>query len=354
MTLPLIPLRLADIVLNTLLYGIFLTINTVYIWLLCSKIGKQYSRTRGVSRLLGQPLFLGAVALFATITAHWICNIIRLFQAFEEGTVPLEYYLDFSQKIYATKMALILASVFFGDIIIVYRLWVVWNRKYYVILLPSFSIIGLAVGASGMTYELTKYEKGDDIFSSTTWVICEGVFSMITNVYSTGLIAWRIWETNRHCSAYRLNHAASNSLMAATAVFVESALLYSSFLVVYLVTHIAQHGIQSLLADCLPSVAGISFGLINLRCHLSRASRAASQEVTLPAAPVINLNRGFGGSTSHGGEGDRDGLGGDLAYPMQPSLAIHIATDVQSSEGWMHSQLEQPKSAPDAQHQQMV
>ncbi|KAL0063694.1 hypothetical protein AAF712_009386 [Marasmius tenuissimus] len=221
-----------------------------------------------------------------------------------------------------------------------------------------------------MTYELTKYEKGDDIFSSTTWVICEGVFSMITNVYSTGnnprfslslglpcpiagLIAWRIWETNRHSSTYRLNHAASNTLIAATAVFVESALLYSSFLVVYLVTHIAQHGIQSLLADCLPSVAGISFGLINLRCHLSRASRAASQEVTMPAAPVINLNRGFGGSTSHGGEGDRDGLGGDLAYPMQP-LAIHIATDVQSSEGWMHSQLEQPKSAPDAQHQQMV
>ncbi|KAJ8072563.1 hypothetical protein PM082_016122 [Marasmius tenuissimus] len=350
MPLPLIPLNLADIVINTFLYGIFFVLNTVSIGLLCSNDGQRPPRMKRVIRLLSQPMFLGAVALSVTITAHWICNVMRLFQAFEGRTTPLEYYADLSQKIYAVKTGLIMASVVSGDLIIVYRLWVVWNRKYSIILLPLLSVIGVAVGGSGITYELASYEKGKDIFSASAqaWVICEAIFTVLTNVYSTGLIAWRIWTTNRRCSAYRSKKTARSSyLTAVTAVLIESALLYSSFLIVFIATYIAKHRIESLIVDCLPPVAGISFGLINLRCHRARA-KAASQEPTVSAGPVIDLSRGFGVSTSSGAEGDRDGRG-DLAYPMQP-LAIHIAPDVQSSEAWTHgSQLERPKPASDSQ-----
>ncbi|KAL0063693.1 hypothetical protein AAF712_009385 [Marasmius tenuissimus] len=237
-----------------------------------------------------------------------------------------------------------MASIVSGDIIIVYRLWVVWNRKFSIILLPALSVVGVAVGGSGITYELANFEKGKDIFSSNAqaWVTCEGVFTVLTNVYSTSLIAWRIWSINRRSSTYRNQQTpGSNYLTAATAAFIESALLYSSFLLVFIVTYIAKHRIESLIADCLPPIAGISFGLINLRCHLSRA-KAASQEAAAPVGPLIDLSRGFGVSSSQGGQGG----GGDhdaLAYPMQP-LAIHIVTDVQTSEAWTHSRSERPKS----------
>ncbi|KAL0063692.1 hypothetical protein AAF712_009384 [Marasmius tenuissimus] len=50
---------------------------------------------------------------------HWICNVMRLFSAFEKGTVPLEYYADLSKTIYAVKTGLIMASIVSGDVIIV-------------------------------------------------------------------------------------------------------------------------------------------------------------------------------------------------------------------------------------------
>ena len=46
---------------------------------------------------------------------------MRLFEAFERGTVPLQYYADLSQKIYAVKTGLIMASIVSGDVIIVSR-----------------------------------------------------------------------------------------------------------------------------------------------------------------------------------------------------------------------------------------
>lgn len=69
MPLPLIPLNLADIVVNTFLYGIFFVLNTVSLGLLWSKVGQRCSRMQVMIQLLSQPMFLGAVALFATITA---------------------------------------------------------------------------------------------------------------------------------------------------------------------------------------------------------------------------------------------------------------------------------------------
>ncbi|KAK1233109.1 hypothetical protein PQX77_003749 [Marasmius sp. AFHP31] len=243
-----------------------------------------------------------------------------------------------------------MASIVSGDIIIdvvqVYRLWVVWNRKCYIILLPALSVVGVAVAGSGITYELANYEKGKDIFSSTaqTWVICEAVFTVLSN---------RMADLDDKPTLFRLQEQACvwvepfnscNSRLHRKRLALQE---HSSFLVVFIATYIAKHRIESLIADCLPPVAGISFGLINLRCHLSRA-KAASQEATAPVGPIIDLSR-FGGLTVDEGEGE--GGDDDLAYPMQP-LAIHIVPDVHPSpEVSTDSQLERPKSA-DAQRRQ--
>ncbi|KAL0579999.1 hypothetical protein V5O48_002002 [Marasmius crinis-equi] len=318
-----------DIVIHTFLYGISFVLTLVSIGLLCFPIHPigGSSRKKGAS-LLKKPMFIGALALFVTITAHWICNVLRLFQAmvhFKGGTAPLEYYADLSQTIYAVKTGLIMASIVTGDIMIIYRLWVVWNGKWYIILPPSLTAAGVAASGSGITYELTQYKAGVNIFTerAEAWVICESVFTVLTNVYCTGLIAWRIWTTNvRSVPQDSKRTSGSVHLTAAMVILIESAVLYSSWLIVFIATYTAKHPIESLIVDCLPPVAGISFGLINVRAHLSRA-RATYQEAA-SAMPSFHLSRFGNTATSSGGDEE-------LAYPMQPRPKIHFSSNATHS-----------------------
>ncbi|KAL0574105.1 hypothetical protein V5O48_007838 [Marasmius crinis-equi] len=340
MPLPLIPLNLADIVINTFLYGIFFILDTVSIALIWNS---PVRRRQSWRRVLRKPMFLGAIGLFVTITAHWITNVMRLFHAFERGTVPLEYYSDMSQDIYAVKTGLVMASIVSGDIMMIYRLWVVWNCRYLVIILPSLSVIGLAATGSGITWDLAHYKKGMDIFSgrAQVWVISEAVFTVLTNVYTTALIAWRIWQTNRRSLPHKPGPSpGSLHLTAAIIILVESAVLNTSFLITFIVTYIIHHRIEGLIVDCLPPIAGISFGLINIRCHLSRVRTASDQVLSAtPGSPEIPR---FGNVV----EGEGGGMGSDdvdvLAYPMQP-LAIHIVADTRSPEESTESQIDRPK-----------
>ncbi|KAL0579997.1 hypothetical protein V5O48_002000 [Marasmius crinis-equi] len=331
MPLPSIPLNLADIVINTFLYGIYFVLNLVSIGLLCFPIhptGGAFTQ-KGAS-LLKKPMFVGVLALFVTTTAHWICNVLRLFQAmvyFKGGDAPLEYYTDLSQTIYAVKTAFIMASIVAGDVMIIYRLWVIWNGQWYIILPPSLTAIAVAVSGSGITYELTHFKAGVSISTQRVqaWAICEGVFTVLTNVYCTGLIAWRIWMKDvcsiSHDSRWTLR---SMPLTAAVVILIESAVLYSSWLIVFIATYSAKHPIESLITDCLPAVAGIAFSLINVRAHLNRA-RATFQQAASTTVPSFRLGRLGNTPTS-------SGYGGELAYSMQPRPIICFDYDDALSE----------------------
>ncbi|KAL0579998.1 hypothetical protein V5O48_002001 [Marasmius crinis-equi] len=320
MALPLIPLNLADIVIHTFLYGISFVLTLVSIGLLCFPIHPigGTSTKKGVS-FVKKPMFIGALALFVMITVHWICNVIRLFQAmvhFKGGNAPLEYYADLSQTVYAVKTAFIMASIVAGDIMMIYRLWVVWNGQWYIILPPSLTAIAVAVSGSGITYELTQFKEGVSIFAqrAEAWVICQGVFTVLTNTYCTGLIAWRIWTNNVRSASRNLRRTSGPmQLTAAAVILTESAILYSSWLIVFITTYSAKHRIESLIADCLPPIAGISFSLINVRAHLTTA-RVAFQEAT-SAVPSFHLGRLGNPATNNGGDEE-------LAYPMQPRPGI--------------------------------
>ncbi|KAG7089641.1 hypothetical protein E1B28_011303 [Marasmius oreades] len=326
MTLPLVPLSLADIVINTFLYGIFFLLNLVSVWFICFPLRRRAERGPGFA-VLKKPMLIGALTLFVTVTAHWVCNVLRLFQAmiyFKQGTAPLEYYADLSQRLYPIKTGLIMASIFAGDIMIIYRLWVVWSCQYYIIILPSITLIGLAISGSGITYQLSHSMKGKNIFvsSAQAWVICEGLFTVLTNVYCTGLIAWRIWYTNRHSVPPGRDKSRPSStsrhLMAAMVIFIESALLYSSFLLVFIGTYVGKQHTESLIADCLPSVAGIAFSFINVRAYLFRVTSASQLPSTLPS---IRWH------TSRSNDNDVDE---ELPYPKQP-LAVRNVHPTESS-----------------------
>lgn len=263
-------------------------------------------------------MFLGAIVLFIGITGHWICTVMRLFAAqstYKGGKAPLEYYSDISQGVYAIKTGFLEASLIVGDAMLVYRLWKVWNMNYWVIIIPSSTLLGLIVCGVGLVNDFVHYPAGRSVFSSGTraWVLGTGLFTLVTNLYSSVLIAWPIWFTSRRTKSTGITRVVeSGNLTSILSIFIESALLYTSWTVVFIATYAAKSHIEAIIADCWAVMAGISFGLLNVRIGMGWGMDTSSSD-----SSIIPRFCNEGDSNPAGDE-DRD-----LAYPMQP-LAVHV------------------------------
>ncbi|ESK84285.1 hypothetical protein Moror_3758 [Moniliophthora roreri MCA 2997] len=315
-SVPVVSVSLANVAIESVLYGIFFVLNVGSTMLICFPLNgitcAKESISRRVQMAVKKPMFLGIIALFISITGHWICTVLRLFGAvvFSEGG-PLAYYEDLSQDLYTIKIGFIEASLIIADSMLIYRLWMIWSRNYCVIIIPILTLIGLIVCGVGGTNVFAHYVPGQSVFSSVTqaWVISDGIFTLLTNVYSSTLIGYRIWWTRRE-SRYSgaVQVGSGNNLSSALAIFVESALLYTTWTAVFIATYATESRVESVIADCWAVVAGISFCLINVRIGLGWARNPSVMVSTIAArqqAYEVNMGETW------------------LAYPMQP-LAIHV------------------------------
>ncbi|KAL0562931.1 hypothetical protein V5O48_019147, partial [Marasmius crinis-equi] len=145
------------------------------------------------------------------------------------------------------------------------------------------------------------------------WVVADVVLSVLTNTYSTTLIAWRIWVTHRANKQYGAVvsvRPGSTTLMAALAMFVESALLFSLWVLFFASLYGAKSSLESLAEDNIAVMAGIAFSLINVRIALERAKSLSSHNM---ATSVSRLQYNAFETVSTE----------DLAYPMRPRINIH-------------------------------
>nr|GAT51955.1 predicted protein [Mycena chlorophos] len=129
--------NLLGLTLSSLLYGIYLVLFLVYIYLgingtiARNAAGGGHSRTsRRIVKALKTPIFLASLALFLTATGTWILTIYRNFRGWipsnglpANPTVFFDANADISETI---QNALDALSLLIGDAMIIYRLWAVW------------------------------------------------------------------------------------------------------------------------------------------------------------------------------------------------------------------------------------
>ncbi|KAF7299449.1 hypothetical protein MIND_00894800 [Mycena indigotica] len=265
--IPLVPVNLATVALESCLYGAFMVLAITSISLL---------RARNVK--LSSPIFLGVVAMTSTITAHWILTVDRSFLAFlyfENGTSPLGFYGDLSQITEVVKTGFLMATLTIGDALIIHRLWIIWNRKFAVLIFPLSTLLGLTVCGVGITYQFTQYKPGQNVFLSEAgrWITSDAVFTLSTNIYSTGFITWRILKSSRAIKPFVGD---TSNLMSVLGIIVESAALYTTWSLFFFVTYQSGSNLQFNAVDCWPVMSGISCMLIHVRVGLGWAHKAES------------------------------------------------------------------------------
>ncbi|KAJ6511194.1 hypothetical protein C8R45DRAFT_402594 [Mycena sanguinolenta] len=171
--------------------------------------------------------------IFATIQTgvHW--TIIR--NAFvTHGTSPddtVNYLGQPSFTLIVLPATLLVANTFLADCVLIFRCYAVWNHDWRVIVLPVLSTIGgtvLGILTVVQTGDFIKYGGDSNAFVD----YARPYFSMclITTLLATVLIVFRIVWLTRDQSG-----TAFSGYRVIIEMVVESALLYSITLIIYIV-----------------------------------------------------------------------------------------------------------------------
>jgi len=124
---------------------------------------------------------------------------------------------------------LILVKFFLSDGIVLWRAWVLWDRRSILFLPPLiflfstlvFSVVGLGFAYEGFTRNLV-YDK--HMSYTLKWVLWG--FTISTNLWATCLIFVRAWQHRRSLHCQFSNESATSKAESALAFMVESGALY--------------------------------------------------------------------------------------------------------------------------------
>ncbi|RDX42094.1 hypothetical protein OH76DRAFT_1488944 [Lentinus brumalis] len=211
----------------------------------------------------------------------------------------------------------LMINVVIGDSIVWWRAWVLWPdnrvvRWVGVIMIFLTTISGAIdtsdacraqqwihmfnwVGGEGPVIANGGYRKGT-MFTADLWGIIFGLFSLLTNVVATTLIAYRVWEHRRIIALYLKGSSRRSQVERTLALLAESGLLYCVlcvFVELYQLGYVApalrdsafSYGFYYVMSGCLVPLVGMYPTLIIIVCAVDKSLYEKANEDS-----VANLN----------------------------------------------------------------
>ncbi|KAI0753728.1 hypothetical protein C8Q74DRAFT_1306594 [Fomes fomentarius] len=321
------PLPRAELIalfLESLLFGAFAVLYFISIWILMYR-ERHHGRTK-----LHKWMLATGTAMFVLAIAHLCFDVQRAIAGFiTHGGTPtgtLDFYNQLSNPTHVGKSVIYATQTLVGDSFVTYRMYVVWNRMSFIVVLPILLLIATGVAGYGICYQLTQVTGTGAIFESklVPWITSFFSLSLTTNVLATMLITGRIVWSNHRVRKYRAGYASALTHWGVVETIVQSAAIYSAALISLLATYLAGSNGQYVCLDSLQPLIGIVFTLIIIRVGLNETTSESSR-----GAPVGADSHISGAPVHHPAQFQQ--------YPMRP-LAINVSVsktrDRSSLEGF--------------------
>ncbi|PPQ74298.1 hypothetical protein CVT24_001334 [Panaeolus cyanescens] len=188
-----------------------------------------------------------------------------------ESTLPPSLsILDTKRWDTIANMILQAIMVWLGDILVIYRTYIVWNRKLWVIILPLVVHIAYIV-VNGISISLFARSGLDPDTIQTTYTWHQPVYPLVLaqNIITTGLLCYKIWA--QHRSSIENGAIQNNGLSLGyfSQMIIESAMIYTVVLFVVVVLGAIDHPAKTLVTFSLVPTSGIVFVLLSVRVHFS-------------------------------------------------------------------------------------
>ncbi|OJA13761.1 hypothetical protein AZE42_01554 [Rhizopogon vesiculosus] len=250
------------------------------------------------SRDVARPMLAAACLLFLMGTLHMIFSANHVWQGFIVSSENPELYFEDVSKA-TNKMALNELETLFGDAILIYRCYVVWQRTD-VIIIPIIGWIAVA-GAYGELHRLDTQQTAPRVSGYTdrfpdrsgkmgSFILLNGfryefsynqlrsfqLFPAVEfsdNLY-LGILALKLWLVHRRSSGVLMTRSKVYPIMR---IIMESGALYSLTLVTMLATYLSSSNSAYILTDVICQIIPITFFLIIVRTAMLRFSDRTGQ-----------------------------------------------------------------------------
>ncbi|KAJ7473823.1 hypothetical protein B0H11DRAFT_1337151 [Mycena galericulata] len=280
-----------SLAMSSLFYGLYVVLFALSVFILVRRRGTTRQSGKNAS-IWKSVVFVSAILLFLVITVHWITTMYRAFIAFvsvEDSTAAEIFLLDPRQPTDVIQDTFLSLSLLIGDFLIIYRLWIVWSFNTFVLVVPVLSATAFTVG-SAISTDVASHSI--TVFSNP-WLKINTSLTLITNVYCTGFITWKIWEITR------LSPGGTN-LRHFVVVVVESAAFYALWAVFFVIAFAAKSNVQFVVVQTGPEVVGIVNALILTRVGLGWTSEHTETRAITSALRFAGSGDGTGTGTGTG------------------------------------------------------
>ncbi|THH19117.1 hypothetical protein EW146_g1987 [Bondarzewia mesenterica] len=182
-------------------------------------------------------------------TTHMVTNVIHAVRGliqFRDAPGGSEaYFSDLSQFTFVFKTLVYLIAAVFGDAIVIYRCYMVW-QSWWLAIFPGIMVAGVAAtGIVGLYYvssfnplDLSSYEPIEK------WITAFYSVTLTTNFSCTALLAYRIWNINNSVKKYRMGRG-----VPVLMIIVDSGLVYAIVHFLTLVCWVMKNSSSYILVD---------------------------------------------------------------------------------------------------------
>ncbi|KAI0652663.1 hypothetical protein C8Q79DRAFT_1005830 [Trametes meyenii] len=250
--------KLVSIFVQSILYGLYAALFVLTTNALLWKRPAGYP--------LRTDMLVISLLMFVIATTHVATNFSRIILAFViHANAPGGPAAFFNQLSNFTQMfgsTLYVAQTLLGDAMVLYRCYLVWERRVWVVAFPGVLLLGSTATGVGILYAFDRVDPQASIFVVQLghWITAFFSMTFSTNVICTSLVAYRIWAINRTHLSFR-----HRALRPAMILIVESGALYSATLLALLVLYNADSWFQYVILDAVSPIVGIVFSAIMLR-----------------------------------------------------------------------------------------
>ncbi|KAG8991750.1 hypothetical protein FRB93_002596 [Tulasnella sp. JGI-2019a] len=281
-----IPLDAANffgILLSVWLYALFQRVFLASLWPLW--------RRRHVSG--GRFVVAVTLCLFVTATSQIAINIAKCYNRFVtyRGVPDTEAYAENAFMLKATLSSwLFMFAIWNAEIILVWRVWVVWSRDWRAVLFPIIMFLTEFVAGVVTCIRLGPREafvghKNDQ----ATEKIIAGVSLLLVNSTCTPLVIFKLWRVGRHVQIQQTR------TLYQTIVFrlIESGSLYSATSLLWIIFMLpsgsAYPGISTLFDYVFQMVVAISPMMIF--SHVAQKAEPKMREIVVVSSDPVRQDK---------------------------------------------------------------
>jgi hypothetical protein len=260
MSIPVATTEFTGTLIEILEYGIYLVVFPQCL----AVLKRKYHRMSSFTVIY----FLATMIMsFILITLHLIVDIIRLYQAFTSRMsvedYPTKFYANVDTGLNLTKNATWCSVTLLADMLLIYRTWVVWGHRWWIIVVPLL-IFGVDIGMSvWFTWSINRAAPGNSVLASAAIVRSKYFYvaTLVLNVFCTVVIAFKIWGISRAVKGV----AANSRGPSAMSIILESAAIYTGVLIILIGTAIVDNSVMFFFINSMPTLIGSVFSYIILR-----------------------------------------------------------------------------------------